>query len=55
MSGTLNARAASFDLPVFCLPKEFQQGLENRIRLGRSGAEVLQFLIHTHPEAGAGP
>ena len=55
MSGALNARAASFDLPVFCLPKGFQQGLENRIRLGTSSAEALQFLLHTHPEAGAGP
>lgn len=47
----LNIRTIAFDVPTFDLLKDFQRKLESRIRRDTSNAEVLKYLIHTHPEA----
>lgn len=52
MSGPLNVRTIGFDPPTFDLLKGAQHRLESRIRRDTSNAEVLKYLIHTHPEAG---
>lgn len=47
----LNIRTIAFDVPTFDLLKSFHRKLEGRIRRDTSNAEVLKYLIHTHPEA----
>jgi len=47
----LNIRTIAFDVPTFDLLKRCQRKLEGRIRRDTSNAEVLKYLIHTHPEA----
>lgn len=44
-------RNIGFDLPAFDLLKGLQRKLEGRIRRDTSNAEVLKYLLHTHPEA----
>lgn len=46
----LNIRTIAFDVPTFDLLKGFQRKLEGRIRRDTSNAEILKYLIHTHPE-----
>jgi len=46
----LNIRTIAFDLPTFDLLKQFQRKLESRLRRDTGNAEVLKYLIHTHPE-----
>lgn len=46
----LNIRTIAFDVPTFDLLKHFQRRLESRIRRDTGNAEVLKYLIHTHPE-----
>lgn len=46
----LNIRTIAFDVPTFDLLKAFQRKLEGRIRRDTSNAEVLRYMIHTHPE-----
>lgn len=47
----LNIRTIAFDVPTFDLLKRCQRRLESLIRRDTSNAEVLKYLIHTHPEA----
>lgn len=47
----LNIRTIAFDVPTFDLLKHLQRKLESRIRRDTSNAEVVKYLIHTHPEA----
>lgn len=49
----LNFRHLPFDIPTFDLLKQLQRKLESRIRRDTSNAEVVKYLIHTHPEARA--
>lgn len=49
----LNIRTIAFDVPTFDLLKDFQRKLEGWIRWDTSNAEVLKYLIHTHPEVRA--
>lgn len=49
----LNIRTIAFDVPTFDLLKQLQRKLECRIRRDTSNAEVMKYLIHTHPEARA--
>lgn len=44
-------RNIAFDTPTFDLLKELQRKLEGRIKRDTSNAEVLKYLLHTHPEA----
>jgi len=46
----LNIRTIAFDLPTFDLLKGFQRKLESWLRRDTGNAEVLKYLIHTHPE-----
>lgn len=46
----LNIRTIAFDIPTFGLLKQFQRKLECLIRRDTSNAEVLKYLVHTHPE-----
>lgn len=46
----LNIRTIAFDVPTFDLLKQFQRKLESLIRRDTGNAEVLKYLIHTHPE-----
>jgi hypothetical protein len=46
----LNIRTVAFDVPTFDLLKNIQRKLESRIRRDTGNAEVLKYLIHTHPE-----
>lgn len=46
-----NIRTVVFDVPTFDLLKGLQRKLESRIRQDTSNAEVLKYLLHTHPEA----
>lgn len=55
ISGPLNVRTIGFDPPTFDLLKGAQRRLESRIRRDTSNAEVLKYLLHTHPEAGVTP
>lgn len=55
MSGPLNVRTIGFDPPTFDLLKGAQRRLESRIRRDTSNAEVLKYLLHTHPEVGVTP
>lgn len=47
----LNIRTIAFALPTFDLLKRFQCRLQNLIRRDTGNAEVLKYLIFTHPEA----
>lgn len=49
----LNIRTIAFDVPTFDLLKQFQRKLECVIRRDTSNAEVLKYLVHTHPEVKA--
>jgi len=46
----LNIRTIGFDMPTFDLLKGFQRKLESWLRRDTGNAEVLKYLIHTHPE-----
>jgi len=46
----LNIRTIAFDLCTFDLLKGFQRKLESWLRRDTGNAEVLKYLIHTHPE-----
>lgn len=50
LSEPLNIRTIAFDVPTFDLLKQFQRSLESRIRRDTGNAEVLKYLINTHPE-----
>ena len=50
LSEPLNIRTIAFDVPTFDLLKHFQRKLESRIRRDTGNAEVLKYLIHSHPE-----
>jgi hypothetical protein len=45
----LNIRTVAFDLPTFDHLKDVQRKLESFIRRDTGNAEVLKYLIHTHP------
>lgn len=49
----LNIRTIAFDMPTFNRLKDFQRKLESLIRRDTGNAEVLKYLIHTHPEVKA--
>jgi hypothetical protein len=53
LSEPLNIRTIAFDVPTFDLLKQFQRKLECVIRRDTSNAEVVKYLIHTHPEVKA--
>jgi len=46
-------RSVAFDTATFDALKRLQRGLENRIRRDTSNAEVLKYLLMTHPETRA--
>jgi hypothetical protein len=49
----LNIRTIAFDVPSFDLLKQFQRKLECVIRRDTSNAEVIKYLVQTHPEVRA--
>jgi len=49
----LNIRTIAFDVSTFNRLKDFQRKLESRVRRDTGNAEVLKYLIHTHPEVKA--
>ena len=49
----LNIRTIAFDVSTFDLLKGFQRKLESWIRRDTGNAEVVKYLIHTHPEVKA--
>lgn len=51
----LQFRHVPFDISTFDLLKHLQRKLESRIRRNTSNAEVLKYLIRTHPEAREAP
>jgi hypothetical protein len=53
LSEPLNIRTIAFDVPTFDHLKGFQRKLESLIRRDTGNAEVLKYLIHTHPEVQA--
>lgn len=53
LSEPLIIRTIAFDVPTFDLLKQLQRKLECIIRRDTSNAEVVKYLIHTHPQAGA--
>lgn len=53
LSEPLNIRTIAFDVGTFDRLKQFQRKLESRIRRNTGNAEVLKYLIHTHPEVTA--
>lgn len=53
LSEPLNIRTIAFDVPTFDLLKQFQRKLESVIRRDTGNAEVVKYLIHTHPEVRA--
>ncbi|MET4570173.1 hypothetical protein [Rhodanobacter soli] len=53
LSEPLNIRTIAFDVPTFDRLKDFQRKLETRLRRDTGNAEVLKYLIHTHPEVKA--
>jgi hypothetical protein len=53
LSEPLNIRTIAFDVPTFDLLKAFQRKLESLIRRDTNNAEVVKYLIHTHPEVKA--
>lgn len=50
LSEPLVIRTIAFDVPTFDRLKGFQRKLESLIRRDTGNAEVLKYLIHTHPE-----
>lgn len=44
-------RWIALEEPTFDRLKTLQRNLESRIRRDTSNAEVLKYLLHTHPEA----
>ncbi|KRE92458.1 hypothetical protein ASG87_00635 [Frateuria sp. Soil773] len=44
-------RTIAFDTPTFDRLKAAQRKLESSLRRDTSNAEVLKYLLHTHPEA----
>ncbi len=46
-------RTIAFDVPTFDRLKGFQRKLESFIRRATGNAEILKYLIHTHPEVKA--
>lgn len=46
-------RTIAFDAPTFGRLKDFQRKLEGLMRRDTGNAEVLKYLIHTHPEVKA--
>ena len=46
-------RNVAFDEPTFDRLKQFQRKLESRMRRDTGNAEVLKYLIYTHPEVQA--
>lgn len=44
-------RTIAFDTPTFDILKALQRKLEGSIRRDTSNAEVVKYLLHTHPEA----
>lgn len=53
LSEPLNIRTIAFDVPTFDCLKGFQRKLESLIRRDTNNAEVVKYLIHTHPEVKA--
>jgi hypothetical protein len=53
VSEPLAIRTIAFDAPTFDMLKQVQRRLESHIRRDTSNAEVLKYLIHTHPETSA--
>ncbi len=53
LSEPLNIRTIAFDVPTFDRLKSFQRKLEGLMRRDTGNAEVLKYLIHTHPEVKA--
>jgi hypothetical protein len=53
LSEPLNIRTIAFDVPTFDRLKAFQRALESRIKRDTGNAEVLKYLVHTHPEVRA--
>jgi len=53
LSEPLNIRTIAFDIGTFDLLKGFQRKLESWLRRDTGNAEVLKYLIHTHPEVKA--
>jgi len=53
LSEPLNIRTIAFDVPTFDRLKQFQRKLESHLRSDTGNAEVLKYLIHTHPEVKA--
>ena len=49
----LNIRTIAFDVLTFDLLKDFQRKLESWIRRDTNNAEVVKYLIYTHPEVKA--
>lgn len=47
----LNIRTMAFDVGTFDLLKQMQRQLESCIRRDTSNAEVVKYLIYTHPDA----
>jgi hypothetical protein len=50
LSAPLNIRTIAFDVPTFDRLKTFQRALENGFKRDTGNAEVLKYLVHTHPE-----
>lgn len=46
-------RTIAFDVSTFSRLKDFQRKLEGLMRRDTGNAEVLKYLIHTHPEVQA--
>lgn len=53
LSEPLVLRNVAFDMPTWDVLKQFQRKLESRIRRNTCNAEVLKYLLHTHPESAA--
>jgi hypothetical protein len=53
LSEPLNIRTIAFDIGTFDLLKGFQRKLESWLRRDTGIAEVLKYLIRTHPEVKA--
>jgi hypothetical protein len=50
LSEPLVIRNVAFDMPTWGVLKQFQRKLECVIRRDTSNAEVVKYLLHTHPE-----
>lgn len=47
----LAIRTIAFDVPTFDLLKDMQRRLVGRLRRQIGNAEVVKYLLHTHPES----